>query len=196
LTIRAALVATVFGVLASPAVAADRQIKPFVALALGGSTTFIENDIVVAKRHEMIGVTTVVLGDLIGLDVDVCHAPGFFTGERGLVLSSSVTTVTGNVVVTLPRRLTEYFLRPYVLGGAGLMRVRINDYFDVLPVGETLATLDVGGGATGMITNRTGVSWELRHFRSFGRDPMLSGISLGPERLSFWRASMALAIRY
>jgi hypothetical protein len=128
--------------------------------------------------------------------VDVALAPGFFTGKRRLVISSSVFTVTGNVVLTLPRRLTEYFLRPYFIGGAGVMRVNINDSFDAIPVGETLATFDLGGGVTGMLTNRTGVSWELRNFRSFGRDPGLQGISFGPERLSFWRATMALVIRY
>jgi hypothetical protein len=47
-----------------------------------------------------------------------------------------------------------------------------------------------------MLTNRTGVSWELRNFRGFGRDPLGEAISFGPERLSFWRATMALAIRY
>jgi hypothetical protein len=196
LTGRIAVVAVLVLMLPPRAVAADKQIKPFVGVALGGNTTFIDSDVVVASPHGMIGVSTVVLGDLVGVDVDVALAPGFFTGERRLVISSSVLTVTGNVVITLPRRLTEYFLRPYFIGGAGVMRVNINDSFDAIPVGETLATFDVGGGVTGMLTNRTGVSWELRNFRSFGRDPMLQGISFGPERLSFWRATMALAVRY
>src|SRR5262245_29386098 len=184
--------------LAPRAFAADKQIKPFIGLALGGNTTFNDLESVVPKRHLMIGASTVILSDLIGVDIDVALAPGFFTGEHmpPLVQSSSVTTVTGNVVVTLPRRMTEYFLRPYFLGGAGMMRVRVNDVLDAISFGETLATFDFGGGATGMLTNRTGVSWELRNFRSFGRDPLLQGISFGPERLSFWRATMALAIRY
>jgi len=197
LTLRLGMVvAAALAFVTAPALAADKQIKPFIAVTFGGSTTFVDPDLVIGDRKLMIGAGFVVLGDLVGLDVDVGHGPGFFSGDPHLVLSSSVTTATGNVVLTLPRNLTEYFLRPYFVGGAGLMRVRRNDYFNALPVGETLGTLDVGGGATGMITNRTGVNWELRHFRSFGRDPKLSGISLGPERLSFWRASMALAIRY
>ena len=41
-----------------------------------------------------------------------------------LVSKSSVLTFTGNVIVGLPRRATEYTLRPYFVGGFGLMRAR------------------------------------------------------------------------
>jgi hypothetical protein len=55
--------------------------------------------------------------------------------------------------------------------------------------------MDIGGGATGFLSDRLGVSWELRHFRTIGRGG-LSGTSVGPEQLAFWRATMAIAIRY
>ena len=38
---------------------------------------------------------------------------------------SAVTTLTGNVVVALPRRMAGYGLRPYFSGGAGLMHVDV-----------------------------------------------------------------------
>ena len=56
--------------------------------------------------------------------------------------------------------------------------------------------MDVGGGVNGFLSERVGLSWEARYFRSVGGKP-LRGFSVdpGPEQLSFWRASMALVIR-
>ena len=76
------------------------------------------------KPHLALGVSLVTLGEVFGVDIDLADAPGFFeSGDRHLVLGGRVTTVTGNVVIAAPRRLTEYSLRPYFVGGAGLMRV-------------------------------------------------------------------------
>ena len=106
---------------------------------------------------------------MIGIDVDFGHAPGFFqSGDQELVLGSSAMTLTGNVVLTPPRRLTEYTLGPYFVVGAGLMHARIDDFFDVLPVASTLPAMDVGGGVNGFLSDRIGLSWEARYFRSVG----------------------------
>jgi hypothetical protein len=78
------------------------------------------------------------------------------------------------------------------------MRVSVTEgpgfglYDGVSPV--NIAALDVGGGVTGFLTDRLGLNWDLRWFRSLrGRQ---QGVSLGREKLSFWRASMAVAVRY
>jgi hypothetical protein len=97
-------------------------------------------------------------------------------------------------VLALPKRLAQYSLRPYVVGGAGMMYARSEDELDVLTVSRTLAALDVGGGVTGFFTNRVGVSWDVRYFRSIGAGGN-NGLSFGNEHLSFWRAMMAGVIR-
>ena len=136
---------------------------------------------------------------MIGIDVDFGHAPGFFeSGDQQLVQRSSATTLTGNVVIAPPRRVTEYTLGPYFVVGAGLMHARIDDFFGVLPVASTLPAMDIGGGVNGFLSDRIGLSWEARYFRSVGGKE-LRGFSIAPEapeQLSFWRASMALVIRY
>jgi hypothetical protein len=145
----------------------------------------------------MFGIDAVWLRDIVGVDVDVAHGPGFFEGDEHLVLNSSVTTATGNVVITLPRRWTEYVLRPYVLAGAGIMHLHTKDNLELFPFSATLVAIDFGAGATGMITARTGLSWEVRRFGSLSRkDTATTGLSFGPGRLSFWRASIAFAYRY
>jgi hypothetical protein len=182
---------------ATASASAERQLKPFFAGAFGGETTFVDFDHAVGNKHLVIGASAVWLGEVIGFEADLGHAPGFFQSSAGLiVLTSSVTTLTGNIVVALPRRMTQYTLRPYVVGGGGLMRVRADDKAQVLQVFRTLRALDVGGGATGFLTDRFGVDWQLRYFRTTGGVDEQRGISTGAEQLSFWRASMALAIRY
>jgi hypothetical protein len=176
--------------------AADRQIRPFIGATFGGGTTFVPND-GVGKPNLAIGASAVFLGEVFGAEVDVADAPGFFEpDDKHLVFGSRVTTISGNVVVAAPHRLTEYSLRPYFVGGAGLMRVRTTTQFNVFDVSSVIPMLDVGVGAVGFLTNQFGVSWDLRRFQSVGSNTESGGLSFGPEHLSFWRATMAVAIRY
>jgi len=176
--------------------AAEWQLKPFLGVTFGGNTTFVDPDHAAGDANVALGLGAALLGDVVGVDADLGYAPGFFqSGEEHLVVRSRVTTLTGNVVIALPRRLTQYTLRPYFVGGAGLMRVRIDTFADVLKVSSSLLATDVGAGVTGFLTDRIGLNWDLRRFASRSKNAPLTGISIGPEDLSFWRASMALAIR-
>jgi len=183
--------------IARPAGAAEKQIRPFFGATLGGGTTFIDSEGASGNPHVVVGLNAAVLRDVLGVEVDLGHSPGFFqAGNNQLVLSSSVTTLTGNIILTIPRHLTEYTLRPYLVVGGGALRARIDHVFGVLPVSDVRAVADIGGGVTGFVTNRLGLCWDLRYFGTISRKPGDQGISIGPEQLSFWRASMALAIRY
>src|SRR5204863_5242533 len=156
--------------------------------------TFALLDTAVQKPNVVFGARALVLGEIVGVEADFGHAPGFFQSSNNLILHSRVTTLTGNIVVAVPRRLTEYTLRPFFVGGGGVMLARAEDFFGALPVSDTLPTIDVGGGVSGFITSKVGVVWDLRYFRSIaGSEP--SEASFG-RRLSFWRAGMALALRY
>jgi hypothetical protein len=177
--------------------AEDRQIRPFVGATFGGETTFVDPATVVSKKNLAIGASAVFLGEVFGAEVEIADAPGFFeSGDKNLVRSSRVTTLSGNVVVAAPHRMTEYSLRPYVVGGAGLMRVRTTTAFNVFDVSTVMPVLDVGAGVVGFLTNRTGVCWEVRRFQSVGSNTSNGGLSFGDQHLSFWRATMAVAIRY
>ncbi|MQA31092.1 MAG: outer membrane beta-barrel protein [Luteitalea sp.] len=182
--------------LGAPAMAtAEWQIKPFVGLTLGGDTTLVDFDNAADKTHVVFGVGAVRLGEIFGIEGDVSRAPGFFESGN-LVLGGSVTTLTGNLVVAVPRRVAGYGLRPYLVAGAGLMRANIEDDFNAFPVKVNFGVVDLGGGTSGFLSDRVGVNWDVRWFRSVGSGSGLRGISFGSEKLSFWRAGMALAIRY
>jgi hypothetical protein len=193
--LRPVLVGILLAVSRASAHAADRQIQPFIAVSLGARTTFTLLDTAVQKANVVFGARALVLGEIVGVEVDVGHAPGFFQSTDNLVLHSRLTTLTGNIVVAMPRRLTEYTLRPFFVGGGGVMVARAEDFLGILPVSDTLPAIDVGGGVSGFVTAKVGVAWDLRYFRSVAGNDQ-SGESPFGQRLSFWRASMALALRY
>jgi hypothetical protein len=189
--------------------AAERQIKAFAGSTWGGSSTFVDVEQAAGSPNVVFGVSGLWLGDVFGIEGEVSRAPGFF--QRGFFRSgdtpvppggsadrqfgSSVTTATGSVVIAAHRRLTEYTLRPYFVAGGGLMRVVIDD-LGVLPVESTIGAVAIGGGVTGFLSERTGLSWDVRRFWSVRGPDRELGFSIGPEQLSFWRASMAIAFRW
>jgi len=177
--------------------AADRQIRPFAGATFGGGTTFVDPEKAIGKPNPALGVSAVFLSEVFGAEVEVADAPGFFeSGDKHLVLRSRVTTISGNVIVAVPHRLTEYSLRPYFVGGAGLMRVRTTTSLGVFDVSKVIPEVDMGVGVVAFLTNRLGVSWEVRRFQSLGTGSADVGLSFGGESLTFWRATMAAVIRY
>jgi hypothetical protein len=177
--------------------AAEWQIKPFAGVTFGGSTSFVDLEKAAGTANVVWGVSGALIGEVLGVEGDFAHAPGFFeSGNQAAVTTSSVTTWTGNIMFAMPRSMFRYTLRPYVLAGIGIIHAHEEHQFGTLPVASTLPALDVGGGATGFVTDRFGWSWELRHFRSFKGRQQFNGVSFNDEQLSFWRASMSAVIRY
>jgi len=65
----------------------------------------------------------------------------------------------------------------------------------VFQIAETFAAIDVGGGVYGYLSNRVGIGWDVRRISTISKSEE-SGISFDRKDMSFWRASMALVIRY
>ena len=184
--------------LSSPIAAAEKQLRPFAAVTFKGSTTFTLGAAGASKRHSVVGMGAALVGDIVGIEGDVSWAPRFFQDEPRLVIHGPVTTATGNIVITLPKRLTEYTLRPYFIAGVGLMRMSIDDALSVFVLSKTLPAYDIGGGAVGFLTSQVGLAWDVRRFNTLKAATVEPGLSTEPPfgRLSFWRASMALVVRY
>jgi hypothetical protein len=199
---RAGLLTLTLLLLSRVEASAEWQIRPFLGVSFRGNTTFVDFAGAAGRPspNVVFGGNGAFLGNVIGIEADFGYAPGFFqSGDEGVVRKNSATTLTGNVIITLPRRLAEYTLGPYFVAGLGLMHARIENVLDVLPVNRTLPAMDIGGGVTGYLSERFGLIWDARYFRSVG-GKQGSGISIDPldasEQLSFWRASMGLVIRY
>lgn len=172
---------------------------PFLGTAFAGETTFLDLDRGAGQTKVAFGASVALLSDgLLGLEADVGHSPRFFQGDvtPPRVLSSRVTTVSGNVIVAAPLALTRESLRPYVVGGLGLMQARTENAARVLPgLHNDLLGLTLGGGAIGLITPFTGMRFDVRHLKAVSGERGLLARE-GTSRLSFWRASVALTVRY
>ena len=180
---------------------AEWQFKPFIGLTFAGTTTFVDSEQAVGMTKLCWGGDVMYLGEVFGFEGDFGSTPGMFqSGQYSLtdlqkVYDSAVTTFTGNIVVAWPRHRAEYTLRPYVVAGGGLVRVRIDDKSGPF-VTSNQRGFDIGGGATGFLTRRVGLSWDLRYFRSIAGTGQGGGISFDQPWISFWRLSMAVAVRY
>lgn len=182
----------------APAARADWFIMPFVGLKFGADTDLFDPEQAIGNKKPVYGATVaLVTSGLFGVEADFAYIPGFFEADRNppLVTSSSTFTAFGNLVVSAPKRWTGYSLRPYVSGGLGIIKVQQKDVLDLVTFNRNLLGWDVGGGVIGEVNDRVGVRWDLRYFRSFNRTGEDTSISFGSERISFWRASMALLIR-
>ena len=197
---RTAWLALALWLLAPGPAAAEWQVRPFIGFTFGGVTTFVDPEVAIGTQNAVVGISGGWLGETFGFEADFGRAPGFFqtddAPEEVRLVSSAVTTLTGNVVIALPRRLAGYGLRPYFSGGAGLMHIDTVGRFQILDLHRTLPMLSLGGGVTGFLTNRVGLNWDVRRLNTLRGEGETLGNSLGREQLSFWRATMAVALRY
>lgn len=181
---------------ASPA-SADWLLTPFLGTAFAGETTLADLDLGAGQTKMTIGASFALLSDgVLGVEADVGHSPGFFQGddEAALVLNSRVTTIMGSVVVAVPLSVTRESLRPYFVAGMGLLQARSADVVGLLSLERNLAALSLGGGAIGFVAPDTGLRFDVRYVRALGEDAGLFARA-GVARLSFWRASVGVAIR-
>lgn len=89
--------------------AEDRQIRGFIGATFGAGTTLVDFGRVTGKANLVIGGSAVFLGEMFGTEVELADAPGFFDSDNtSLLRDSRVTTISGNVIVAAPRRMTEY----------------------------------------------------------------------------------------
>ena len=86
---------------------AEWQLKPFGGITFGGDTTFVNLDQEAGKPKLNLGVSGLWQGEIFGLEGDVATTAGFFSGDEKLILKSHVATVTGNLVVAMPKRIAQ-----------------------------------------------------------------------------------------
>ena len=184
----------------APGVArADWLVMPFLGIDFAGSTSIVDLEQAAGNQHLTFGGAVGWLGPgVLGFEGEFAFTPGFFEqdDDQELVTSSHVISFMGNVIVATPLSWTNLSLRPYASGGVGALQASTHDGLNVFTVDRTLFGFNAGGGAIGFISNRTGVRFDLRYFRNFRSDEAASGVGFGTPRLSYWRASVALVLRY
>jgi hypothetical protein len=188
------LIAVLFCFLAQPA-RADYIFTPMFGAAFGGRTAFLDLDGGAESTHLIFGGSAGWLSSgILGIEGDFAYAPRFFEHDGQVVLASSLVTLTGNVIVAAPLRVTGYSLRPYLIGGLGLIHSGITYQAPLDPIDDNSLGMNIGAGAIGLLSPRTGLRFELRHVRTFSSD-INEATGESGARLSFWRATFGVLIR-
>ncbi|MCU1384819.1 MAG: hypothetical protein JWL71_3516 [Acidobacteria bacterium] len=183
------LCGTVAMVLAPMQARADGFVTPWIGSAFGsniqnGQTTF--------------GVSAGGMGaGIIGGEADFGWSPSFF-GTKSDFGNNTVMDLMGNVIVGVPVGGQHGAgVRPYVVGGIGLIRSQID--------GGTLARVssstnmfgwDAGAGVMGYFAQHVGLRGDIRYLRATSDlTTNVSSIDLNGNRLHFWRASIGVVLR-
>jgi opacity protein-like surface antigen len=133
---------------------------------------------------------------VIGFEADFGFAPNFFDQETVSTLDGNVTTLMGNLIIGIPiGGQTGGGVRPYVSGGVGLIRSRVDDVEDFFDVDENSFGINAGGGVMIFFTDGVGIRGDLRYFRSF-RDLDEAELDLSLGSFDFWRASAGVSFRF
>jgi hypothetical protein len=193
--VRALALCCALVVMAPAIAAAEWQFTPMVGWTFAGNTSLLF-EAASRRTHKHVGGAVSLLGPgLFGVEALTIYTPGFFQPDTlNLVRSSRTFTLMGNGVVTVPRRWTEYSLRPFVSGGFGLMHTSVLDVSGLFPVRSNLGGFNVGGGATGFLSKRTGVRFDLRYFSSLHRTEQ-DQVAFGRTHLSYMTGSIGLVLR-
>jgi hypothetical protein len=178
--------------------AAEWQFAPFVGWTFQIDTTLADFGQGRDDVHWTFGGAATLLGaGPVGIEGLFDYTPGFFGGGPGTVVSQSRSiALMANAVLTVPRSWNEYGLRPFVSGGLGLMDAKSEDAITgVLLVDQTLLAFNVGGGAVGFLSERTGLRFDLRYFRHL-KPLAQEGESFGDIRLSHWTGTIGVVFKY
>ena len=141
-----------------------------------------------------VGVTAgTTAAGVIGVDVDFGYSPDFF----GNNLTGYLLTTMGNVTVGVPFDGTRRAgIRPYVTGGIGLIRARIDSPLYGYSLANTDVGVNAGGGLTAFLSGHVDVRADLRYVRSVEDDNWTTPFGrIDVGRLRYWRTSVGVVLR-
>ncbi len=168
-----------------------------VGLTFSGNTSLVDVEQATDKTHRNFGGSVALLGGgILGVETIFVWTPGFFQrGDLEVIDSSRSIAWMGNLMVTTPRHLTEYSLRPFASGGFGLLRASATPVDPRgFPIQENLVGFNVGGGAVGFLSRRTGIRFDLRYYSTV-RSSDEGGVAIGRAHLRYMTASVGVVFR-
>jgi hypothetical protein len=181
---------------------AEWQFTPFLGLTFQGDTTLLYQEAAGETHWNFGGSVALLGGGPVGVEGLVVYTLGFFQQDNPpndpppiTITESRALALMGNIVVTTPRRWTEYGLRPFVSGGIGLLHASATDAAEILPVNTNLLGYNVGGGAVGPLSERAGLRFDLRYFSNL-RPTNDFETAIGRVRLRYWTATVGFVFRY
>ena len=181
---KAALVTAFVTACALPTAArADVIFTPFIGVSFG-------NDL--DGSRTTLGASVSFMGRVAGLEFDYSNTSNFF-GDRTPITNSNATTFMANL--KFAPQIRGMGVQPYVSGGVGLFRTRLEagDIFD--SVGQNDWGFNIGVGLGGYFHPNVGLQGDIRYFRAF-REIDLSEVQFDVGSLDFWRATFGITFKF
>ena len=126
---------------------------------------------------------------VFGFEEDVSYAPDFF-GSSPTYGANSVLTLMSNLVVNVPAGP----VRPYLSGGFGLMRTKVEpNLASLLSTDNMSFGFDIGGGVMIFLPSHMGVRVDYRNIRS-ASEMTIAGFTVPGQKLSFSRLAFGLVL--
>lgn len=185
---RSAIALLVFTMLALvPGTArADWLLTPFLGVNFGGDAD---------GQKVVYGGSIGYMGaGVVGFEVDFAHAPEFL--DKTLFVDSSLTTFMGNVIVGVPIGGSNASVRPYVTGGAGLLRTNVADVGDFFDIDNSSFGINVGGGVMVFLNDKVGIRGDLRYLRSLQDPEEDDEFDIDFGSFDFWRGTVGVTFKF
>jgi opacity protein-like surface antigen len=168
---------------------ADGFVTPWVGSAFGSN---------IKNGQITVGVSAGGMGaGTIGGEADFGWSPSFF-GTKSDFGNNTVMNLMGNLIVGVPVGGQHGAgVRPYVVGGVGLIRAQI-DGGSIAKVSSSTNMFgwDAGAGIMGYFSDHVGLRGEVRYLRATSDlTTNVSSIDLNGNRLHFWRATVGVVFR-
>jgi opacity protein-like surface antigen len=179
--------------------AADWMFTPFVGAALGGTVSDVRGFDLDRDSKSSFGAGLTWMGaGIMGFDLDFGYTPNFF-GDDPDFGDSNVTTLMANIILGAPiGGQSGPGLRPYAVGGIGLLRERItsaNQFFN--DVSRNEMGFNLGAGLNAFFTDNLGLRGDVRYFRALQRGDDSNDLDVFDlDRLDFWRATVGITFRF
>lgn len=125
---------------------------------------------------------------IFGFEADFAYAPDFFGDSP--TGSNSVLSLMPNLVVGVPAGP----VRPYVTGGLGLIRTKVElNLESLLSTSDTAFGYNIGGGVMIFFPSHVGVRVDYRNVRS-ASDFTVASVTVPGTKLSFSRVVFGLVL--
>jgi opacity protein-like surface antigen len=173
---------------------ADGWVAPWIGSAFGSS---IDNG------RGTFGVSAGGMGGgIVGAEFDFGYNPSFF-GTQNDFGNNSVLNATVSLIVGVPIGGTYgKGVRPYVLGGVGLIRTQIDGVSNTnlfRPASsDNMFGWDAGAGVMGFFNDHVGLRGEIRYLRGthdMNESTGINSVDFRGNKLHFWRPSIGVVFR-
>ena len=169
---------------------ADWLLTPFAGTTFGGDSD---------KEKFTYGGSLAYMGaSVVGFEMDFGYTPTFFEPGNTIefIDDSNVTSLMGNLVIGAPMGGSGAQVRPYVVGGLGLLRTSVTSPDEFFDVSNNDFGFDLGGGIYVFFNDHVGIRGDARYFRSL-RDPEPDNeFDVAVGNFDFWRATGGVTFRF